>query len=59
MKGSRDRLPSAGLRADVHESSDPFQDLLPVDASVCSTDPSPGTRVERGTTVRVRVAKIC
>ena len=56
---ARDRLASAGLRADVHESSDPFQDLLPVDASVCSTDPSPGARVERGTTVRVRVAKIC
>jgi len=56
---ARDRLASAGLRADVHESSDPFQDLLPVDASVCSTDPSPGTRVERGTTVRVRVAKLC
>ena len=56
---ARDRLASAGLRADVHESSDPFQDLLPVDASVCSTDPSPGARVERGTTVRMRVAKIC
>ena len=56
---ARARLEQAGLRADVHESSDPFQDLLPVDASVCSTDPSPGTRVERGTTVRVRVAKIC
>jgi Glucodextranase, domain B/PASTA domain len=56
---ARNRLASAGLRADVHESSNPFQDLLPLDASVCSTDPSPGARVERGTTVRVRVAKIC
>lgn len=56
---ARDRLDAAGLSADVQQSSDLFQDLLPVDASVCSTDPPPSARVERGTVVHVRLAKIC
>jgi PASTA domain-containing protein/glucodextranase-like protein len=56
---ARSRLEQAGLRANVHESGGLFEDLLPNDPSVCETTPSPGTRVDRGSTVRVRTSKTC
>jgi hypothetical protein len=56
---ARSRLEQAGLRADVHESGGLFEDLLPNDPSVCETTPTPGARVNRGSTVRVRTSKTC
>jgi hypothetical protein len=56
---ARSRLEQAGLRANVHESGGLFEDLLPNDPSVCETTPAPGTRVARGSTVRVRTSKTC
>jgi glucodextranase-like protein/PASTA domain-containing protein len=56
---ARTRLEQAGLRPDVHESGGLLDDLLPTDPSVCETKPAPGTRVDRGTAVRVRTAKVC
>jgi hypothetical protein len=56
---ARSRLEQAGLRADVHESGGLFEDLLPNSPSVCETAPTPGTRVDRGSTVRVRTSKTC
>lgn len=56
---ARSRLAEAGLRADVHESGGLLDDLLPTDPSVCETSPSGGKRVDRGSTVRVRTAKVC
>jgi hypothetical protein len=56
---ARSRLAQAGLRADVHASGGLLDDLLPTDPSVCDVRPAPGTRVDRGSTVRVRTAKVC
>jgi hypothetical protein len=56
---ARSRLEQAGLRADVHESGGLLDDLLPTDPSVCDTTPRPGTRVDRGSTVRLRASKVC
>ena len=56
---ARSRLEQAGLRADVRESGGLLDDLLPTDPSVCDTTPSPGTRVDRGSTVRLRASKVC
>lgn len=56
---ARSRLEQAGLRADVRQSGGLLDDLLPTDPSVCETTPAPGTRVERGSTVRLRVSKVC
>jgi hypothetical protein len=56
---ARSRLEQAGLRAEVHESGGLLNDLLPTDPSVCETNPAGGTRVGRGTTVRLRASKVC
>jgi len=56
---ARSRLEQAGLRANVQESGGLFEDLLPTDPSVCQTTPAPGTRVDRGASVRVRTSKTC
>ena len=56
---ARSRLEQAGLRADVRESGGLLDDLLPTDPSVCETTPGPGTRVDRGSTVRLRASKVC
>ena len=56
---ARSRLEQAGLRADVRESGGLLDDLLPTDPSVCESKPAPGTRVDRGSTVRLRASKVC
>ena len=56
---ARSRLQQAGLRADVHESGGILDDLLPTDPSVCEIKPAARTRVDRGSTVRVRTSKVC
>jgi hypothetical protein len=54
-----DRLADAGLKADISERSGLIEELLPGEPSVCQQDPEAGTRVRRGTTVRVEVGKSC
>lgn len=56
---ARSRLEQVGLRADVRESGGLLEDLLPTDPSVCEVKPAPGTRVDRGSTVRLRASKVC
>ena len=56
---ARSRLEQAGLRADVHQSGGLLDDLLPTGRSVCDMSPAPGTRVGRGSTVRLRTSKVC
>jgi hypothetical protein len=56
---ARSRLEQAGLRADVHQSGGLLDDLLPTNPSVCDMSPASGTRVARGSTVRLRASKVC
>jgi hypothetical protein len=56
---AKDALAAKGLEADVQESSGLFDFLLPEDARVCETDPTAGTQVDPGTTVKVLAAKSC
>ena len=56
---AKDALASKGLEADVQESSGLFDFLLPEDARVCDTEPTAGTQVDPGTTVKVFAAKSC
>ena len=56
---ARRQLVAAGLTVTIKDFVGPLEGLLPVDTTVCGTDPSPGTKVTRGTTVQVSVAKLC
>jgi Glucodextranase, domain B/PASTA domain len=56
---AEDALAAKGLEADVQETGGLFDFLLPEDARVCETDPSAGTSVDPGTTVKVFIAKSC
>jgi Glucodextranase, domain B/PASTA domain len=57
---AEDALAAKGLEADVQEDSGGLFDfLLPEDARVCDTDPTAGTQVDPGTTVKVFAAKSC
>jgi hypothetical protein len=56
---AEDTLAGVGLEADVQESGGLFDFLLPEDARVCETDPTAGTDVDPGTTVKVLAAKRC
>jgi hypothetical protein len=56
---ARDRLAELGLRPRIEQGGSILDDLLPIDAVVCSTSPEPGTEVEGGTEVEVVVAKLC
>ena len=55
----QERLTDAGLRPEIDERSNLFEELLPGEPAVCEQDPAPGTEVRRGTTVRVEVARSC
>ena len=56
---ARRQLVAAGLAVTIKDFVGPLEGLLPVDTTVCGTDPQPGTKVTRGTTVQVSVAKLC
>lgn len=54
-----ERLGAAGLGVDVERGGGLLEELLPGEPAVCEQDPEPGTKVRRGTTVHVIVAKSC
>ena len=56
---ARRQLVAAGLAVTIKDFVGPLEGLLPVDTTVCGTDPAAGTEVTRGTTVQVSVAKLC
>jgi beta-lactam-binding protein with PASTA domain len=56
---ARRQLVAAGLAVTIKDFVGPLEGLLPVDTTVCSTDPEAGSKVTRGTTVQVSVAKLC
>lgn len=56
---ARDRLAGLGLRPRIEEGGSILDDLLPIDAVVCTTSPAAGTEVEGGTEVEVVVSKLC
>jgi hypothetical protein len=56
---AKDALAGLGLEADVQEAAGLIELLLPADARVCETDPTPGTEVEPGSIVHVFAAKRC
>jgi hypothetical protein len=54
------KLEGVGLKADVQQDGGGFFDgLFQPAPAVCSTDPSAGTEVPRGTTVTVHLARNC
>jgi hypothetical protein len=54
-----ERLEQLGLEVERRRGGGLLDDLLPGDPEVCSLEPAPGTRVKRGTTVTVEVARTC
>lgn len=56
---ARDRLAGLGLRPRIEQGGSILDDLLPIDAVVCSTSPEEGTEVEGGAEVEVVVSKLC
>jgi hypothetical protein len=56
---AKERLASAGLRVNVQEAGGLIDQLLPVDRAVCGTEPGAGSTVDSGSTVTIRVAKVC
>lgn len=56
---ARDRLAELGLKPRIEEGGSVLDDLLPIDAVVCSTSPEAGTEVEGGAEVEVVVSKLC
>lgn len=56
---ARDRLAGLGLKPRIEQGGSILDDLLPIDAVVCSTSPEPGTEVEGGAEVEVVVSKLC
>lgn len=58
-RDARDTLAALGLEADVQEAGGLIEFLLPEDARVCETEPSAGSEVDPGATVRVLASKRC
>lgn len=56
---ARDLLAGLGLRPRIREEGNILDDLLPIDATVCSTDPEAGTEVEGGAEIEVVISKLC
>lgn len=56
---ARDRLAALGLRPKIQQNGSILDNLLPIDAVVCSTDPDAGTEVTGGAQVDVVVSKLC
>jgi beta-lactam-binding protein with PASTA domain len=56
---ARDRLAELGLRPRIEEGGSILDDLLPIDAVVCSTSPGAGTEIDGGAEVEVAVSKLC
>jgi beta-lactam-binding protein with PASTA domain len=58
--GAVDReLEPLGLRLEVRRGDGLLDRLLPGDPVVCEQEPAAGTRVSRGRTVRVLIARSC
>jgi hypothetical protein len=56
---AQDKLGAAGLNVQIARGGGLLEPLLPGDPAVCEQDPRAGTKVRRGTTVHVVVAKSC
>ncbi len=52
-------LRALGLAVKIVGSSDPLSFLLPGSATVCSSTPAAGTRVNPGSTVAIKTSKLC
>jgi Glucodextranase, domain B/PASTA domain len=59
LQDVEDQLGGLGLEVESERGGGLFDSLLPGDPVVCEQKPAAGTRVRRGTTVRVVVAKSC
>lgn len=56
---ARAQLDDLGLRAKIKRKGGIIEELVPRTARVCGTSPGSGESVVRGTTVEVRVGKLC
>jgi len=54
-----DELEPLGLRVEAERGGGLLDELLPGEPVVCQQEPAAGTKAQRGTTVRVVVAKTC
>ncbi len=52
-------LRALGLTVRIQGSSNPFNFLIPTSTQVCSSSPSAGTRVNPGSAVTLKTAKLC
>lgn len=59
LDGAQGRLEALGLKVETEEGGGLFDDLLPGDTGVCATEPEAGTEVKPGSTVTLRVARVC
>lgn len=59
LDGASGRLEALGLKVETEEGGGLFDDLLPGDTGVCAIDPAAGTEVKPGSTVTLRVARVC
>jgi len=53
------QIRDAGLKAQLHGSSDPFDFLIPVSSQVCSQSPQGGAHVQPDSTVTLQIGKVC
>ena len=56
---ARDEIAALGLVPQITDNDGFFGKLLPLTATVCSTDPAGGKEVPAGTVVQVSVSKVC
>ena len=59
LDGASGRLEALGLKVETEEGGGLFDDLLPGDTGVCAIEPAAGTEVKPGSTVTLRVARVC
>lgn len=59
LESASERLEALGLQVETEKGGGLFDDLLPGETGVCSSTPGAGTEVKPGSTVTLRVARVC
>jgi hypothetical protein len=59
LESATERLQALGLKVETERGGGLFDDLLPGETGVCDSSPAAGTDVKPGSTVTLRVARVC
>lgn len=59
LETATERLEALGLNVETEKGGGLFDDLLPGETGVCSSQPGAGSEVKPGSTVTLRVARVC